>query len=168
MRQRHSALSDRRLRISRARPLLGTGRTVIVLLAAIGLIVGAAGLSIGGKPASAASTTWSTPVQIPVVGIGGNGTNQLKSISCASPTDCTAVGEDSDFQPFYVDETGGVWGTPTQVTSTRSFSTGFNSVSCTAVGDCTAVGTDTDAAIYDIETNGVWGPLSGLSQPDLT
>ena len=53
----------------------------------------------------------------------------LDSVSCVDPTDCTAVGADNIEQPFYVAESAGVWGTPTQL-AWPSGSGSFSAVSC--------------------------------------
>jgi hypothetical protein len=102
-------------------------------------------VSIGWKSAGAATTIWSTPVQIPVTGVGGNGTNQLTSIVCVDATDCTAFGSNSAGAPFSLNETAGVWGLPNGAWSAPSAS-GFGvgtltNISCVDAMDCTAVGT---------------------------
>lgn len=137
---------------------MGTGKTMSLLLGLTGLVVVAGGLSLGAWTPAGATTTWSTPIQVPMGGAGGAGETSISSVSCVDATDCTAVGQDAQSQAFFFRETAGIWGTPTQLTSPTGSSWGLNSVSCTGVGDCTAVGSDVEAPVYDTETNGIWAP----------
>jgi len=74
----------------------------------------------------------------------------LRSVSCSSPGDCTAVGEYS-----ISTQTDGVWG-PTVQLSTANGLVDTLAVSCVAPGDCTAVGADGTLPTYAVETDGVW------------
>jgi hypothetical protein len=59
---------------------------------------------------------------------------------------------------MYATETGGVWGTVTDVPGSPGGGGGFYSVSCAEVGTCTAVGNDDNhLPIYATESSGVWG-----------
>ena len=87
-------------------------------------------------------------------------------MSCASATDCTAVGGNG--QPFYATETGGTWGTPTEVPATGGGS--FIGVSCTTAADCAAVGSTSSPAVplvplYAVESGGSWGPATEATPP---
>jgi hypothetical protein len=85
-------------------------------------------------------------------GIQGNVSGQgfgtyLRSVSCASPGNCTAVGSftnrDEINEPFTMTSTNGEWETPqpAQFAEGDQFvAAGLNSVSCASPGNCTAVG----------------------------
>jgi LPXTG-motif cell wall-anchored protein len=96
--------------------------------------------------------------------------SRLKSVSCASAGNCTAVGTfktaAGGFEAFTMTSTNGVWGQATQAVfpfGRRDFSRDafFNSVSCASAGNCSAVGsfmnaTGGDEAFTMTSTNGVW------------
>jgi hypothetical protein len=86
-------------------------------------------------------------------------------VSCIDAVDCTAVGEDGNQQPFYVSETNGVWGTPTELAFLGGTGS-FSGVSCTDAVDCTAVGEDVGHGynwpIYAVETAGAWSTPAEL------
>jgi hypothetical protein len=85
-------------------------------------------------------------------GVQGNVSGQgfgtyLRSVSCASPGNCTAVGSftnrDEINEPFTMTSTNGEWelAQPAQFAEGVQFiNAGFNSVSCASPGNCTAVG----------------------------
>ena len=75
-------------------------------------------------------------------------------MSCVSVGAWTAVGADSNGQPIYATETGGVWGTATELTASGSGS--FTGVSCTDPTDCSAIGTGNGDALTSTESAGVW------------
>jgi hypothetical protein len=84
-------------------------------------------------------------VQGNVVGQGFG--TYLRSVSCASPGNCTAVGSftnrDEINEPFTMTSTNGEWelAQPAQFAEGVQFTdAGFNSVSCASPGNCTAVG----------------------------
>jgi hypothetical protein len=89
-------------------------------------------------------------------GVQGNVSGQgfgtyLRSVSCASPGNCTAVGSftnrDEINEPFTMTSTNGEWETPqpAQFAEGDQFiDAGFNSVSCASPGNCTAVGSSFD------------------------
>ena len=120
--------------------------------------------------------TWGAAHPVPhVAGLASTGYDaEVMSVSCASPGNCTAGGWAQDVagaQAFVVDETGGTWGSATEVPGSAALNVGadavVNSVSCTAVGDCTVGGfyaagpaghytVDQQAFVAD-ETGGIWG-----------
>jgi hypothetical protein len=106
----------------------------------------------------------------------------LKSISCSSPGNCTAVGMYFDKTLPYGDpgyehgvlltETGGSWASGVELALPAGgwfpvFTPSFGSVSCASAGNCTAVGTYRNlsgtAGLLVSETNGIWGP--GVEAP---
>jgi hypothetical protein len=121
------------------------------------------GLSIATSNVASAATTWGPPTQIaaPAAPLSGS----LAGVSCVDPTDCTGVGADDNGQPFFVTESGGVWGTATQL-AWPTGSGSFSAISCPSIGNCTAVGAGEDdpafttEPIYATETNGTWGPVT--------
>ncbi len=87
------------------------------------------------------------------------------SVSCASATDCVAVG----WGKIILNETGGTWSsmiTPAPANSWSLQAPWLFSVACPSVGNCVAVGTYTDAsnepvpaALIATETDGSWSAL---------
>ena len=94
----------------------------------------------------------------------------LSSVSCASPGNCTAVGEFANringYEAFTMTSTNGLWelARPAQFpagTQNETRSGSLNSVSCATAGNCTAVGRFVSsigivAAFTMTSTNGVW------------
>jgi IPT/TIG domain len=162
---RRSALHGRRQHFIGAK----TRAAGLALLASVGLIVAAtAGLSFLPSSIAGASTTWSKTTELS--GAPG-GSGLLAAVSCANATNCTAVGGDfqNTEQPFYVNETNGIWGTPTQLSTDPN--SGFNGVSCTGATNCTAVGTYFNSSnkgqpIYATETNGTWSTVTVMPPSD--
>jgi hypothetical protein len=136
-------------------------RTLATIVAATGLCVVTA-LSIAPSSVAGASLVWGTPAEVP------NGGGIFFGVSCPGTGECTAVGLDAS-QPTAATETGGVWGTGTEVPGTISGGAEFIGVSCTGAGECTAVGNDNDnnvnnsRAIAATESGGVWGTASEVS-----
>ena len=102
----------------------------------------------------------------------GPGTVFLDSVACPSSGTCAAVGYDTDWlgndHPLTEDETGGVWGDPTELPlpanamSVQGTGTALTSVSCPAVGACAAVGHYVDATgnyepLAVSQSGGAWG-----------
>jgi hypothetical protein len=119
----------------------------------MGLGAVATGVSVAPPAMAAAATiTLGSPVEL-------SGPGSLAGVSCSDATDCTAVGRDGQGQPFYMTETGGVWGSPTELAFPGG-SGSFTGVSCSDTTDCTAVGDDVghgyDWPIHAIETGGEW------------
>ncbi len=118
----------------------------------------------GGNPLILNETggVWGSP-QI-LSGIG-----QFNSVSCADATDCTAVGTgflETNFDPLYDSENGGVWQTPTTANPVNvGLGSWFNSVSCTDASNCTAVGTTSLLPISEVETSGVWAAPTLVNLP---
>jgi hypothetical protein len=113
---------------------------------------------------------------------GGDATpdNELKSVSCSSPGNCSAVGYYKNTSGYYegmtATETNGSWGAAVAAPLPSGFNTNPNvtlySVACTSPGDCVADGTyETSGGAYEAliltQTNGTWtaaaASLSGLS-----
>lgn len=96
------------------------------------------------------------------------------SVSCTSPTDCTAVGSG----PSAATETNGTWGRTSDFAGPTLIG-GFNGVSCVSAGNCTAVGGDEGIGdggnippflvpgqpIGARQVNGIWGPVAEISAP---
>jgi hypothetical protein len=93
-----------------------------------------------------------TPVTLSVPGAGVVAT--FSAVSCATVGACTAVGGDSNGQPIYATETGGVWGTATELATSASGS--FTAVSCIDPTDCSAIGNSAGEALDATETAGAW------------
>ena len=106
----------------------------------VGALV-AAGLAVWGvaAPASASAAVWGPPTEFS--GTPG-GAGVLTGVSCVSATDCTAVGQDGNEQPFYVTETAAGWGTPAEISGTPGGAGRLLGVSCVSPIDCSAVGQD--------------------------
>ena len=103
----------------------------------------------------------------PVVVIPGSLGDYTTQVSCTSAGNCTAVGNDTNNEPFYVTESGGTWGAITEISipagdiSIQLYE--FNSVTCTSATDCTAVGDDGSGPFYASESGGTWGPARGIA-----
>jgi len=93
----------------------------------------------------------------PQVGAPGAVTGLFTGVSCTSAVQCTAVGSDFHGEPFYANESGGIWGRGTEIGGGG----GFGAVSCTASSVCTAIG-KIGAAVFATEVDGVWtvGPAT--------
>ncbi len=142
-----------------------------VPLGGVIVIVASAALFVSPSVVAAATVSWSTPTQIPTPNGG-----QFTGVSCADPTDCTAVGVTNETStsgptPIAVTESNGIWGDlflfPGGGSLTESR---LISVSCDAPGDCTAVGDSGEdhgagahEPTYATETSGVWGPVTTFS-----
>ena len=101
--------------------------------------------------------TWGTATEVSGSPGGAGSFSYFAGVSCSEATDCTAVGEDGNDQSIYATESGGTWGTPTEVTGSPGNSE-FAGVSCSDATDCTAVGSDgSDQPIYATESGGTWG-----------
>ena len=107
-------------------------------------------------------------------------TANFLSVSCASPGNCTAVGQfrnsDDGYEAFTMTSTNGVWA----LARPAEFPAGvqaenpearFNSVSCASPGNCTAVGQfrnfdNSREAFTMASTNGVWALARPAVFPD--
>jgi hypothetical protein len=122
--------------------------------------------------------TWGEvqPIAAPA---GGQGEDELTSVSCAGAGDCSAGGDYADSldnpAAFVVSERSGKWGKATVVAGlpadTGTGNSTVDSVSCAAPGYCSAAGYAYHAfgsfasAILVTETKGTWakaGPVAGV------
>ena len=107
----------------------------------------------------------------------------LRSVSCASTGNCSAVGNyldsSSHRQGLLISETGGTWGSGVEPLLPAGAATGTNnpevildSVSCASAGNCSAVGDYRDNSHFDLglllaDIAGHWGPgLEAIMPPD--
>jgi lysophospholipase L1-like esterase len=122
-------------------------------------------LSSGGSAASSDRTaapgnTWGTIQKIP--GTTGR-QGAINSVSCASPGNCSAVGEyyvatstgsDEYAAGFVVSQVNGTWEKAQAVPDTADV---LNSVSCMSPGNCSAGGTQGNGAPFVVsQMNGTW------------
>jgi Putative Ig domain len=138
----------RRARVRAVRVLAAVTLTASFAAATVGVPV------IVSSGAEAASTGFG-----PVTEVSGSpgGGGIFTGVDCTGAGDCTAVGKDSNSAPMAANESGGAWGTPTEITAPGSGGE-FVSVTCTSSGDCTAVGADHDnEPIVATESGGTWG-----------
>ena len=119
---------------------------------------------------SESSGTWATGVEATLPANAGTNPNvRLKSVSCASPGNCTAVGSYADSstnrQGLLLSQTSGTWATGVEATlpanAGPSPAVELRSVSCPSVGTCTATGHYTDSStnhqgLLLSETSGTW------------
>jgi hypothetical protein len=101
------------------------------------------------------------------------------SVACTEPGDCAAVGsyiqEDGDKAAMAVTETGGVWGTASEIEPPANAASNpepdLASVACPAAGSCIARGEYTDnsgdeeAMVAGETDDGAWGPASEIELP---
>ena len=133
--------------------------TIVLSLLACLLLLALAACS----PAALASgnANWGTGVQAPLPANAASSPQvSLRSVSCASPGNCVAVGEYTDIsderQGLMLSEAGGVWGIVELESGVFP-----GSVSCPAAGDCTVVAGGKVLS----ETGGVWGSASRVTPP---
>lgn len=128
--------------------------------------------------------TWGNAEVVPgsaALNTGGEG--QIDGMSCASPGNCSAVGEYSTpaarsqpIHPFVVSEVNGTWGSAVKVPGLAALGgtrqSQLNSVSCASPGNCSAGGYLTSKsgqqAFVVSEVNGTWGSaqlVPGLAGP---
>jgi hypothetical protein len=121
---------------------------------ALAALVPAATASAAAATVTSAST-WGSVIEVPgTAALNQDGDSEVTSVSCASAGNCSAGGDYADaslhLQAFVVSETGGRWGTATEVPGTAALDTGgyawVTSVSCTTAGNCSAGGAYVDAA----------------------
>jgi hypothetical protein len=112
---------------------------------------------------------WGRAVSIGSPPGGGGRHSNLQAVACASPGNCTAVGDyriGSVLQAMRVRETSGRWGRPAELVMPSdadadpiAYMTG---IACPRPADCVAVGyygstaTEDQAAVAVVETAGVW------------
>jgi hypothetical protein len=121
-------------------------------------------LAVGEK-----NGTWGKA--IPVPGTAASARNAAVSVSCGSPGNCVAGGNEAPiiygpYQAFVVSQKNGSWGKATEVPGSAALNTGGNagvlSVSCESAGNCAAGGyyqgsSDHQQAFVASEHNGTWG-----------
>ncbi len=119
------------------------------------------------------SGTWATGVEatLPAGASSSNPNVSLRSVSCASAGNCTAVGSYIDssgnVQGLLLTESSGVWGAGVEATlpagaSSSGPNVSLRSVSCASAGNCTAVGSYIDSSghpqgLLVSESSGAWG-----------
>jgi len=124
-------------------------------------------------PAAAvpAAGLWGRAIAVPgLAALNKGGNAEVRSVSCAAPGNCAAVGFYSDGgghrQGFVVSERNGRWRQAVEVPGLGVLNKGrnadVNSVSCAAPGSCAAVGGYTDGGghrqgFVAVEQNSVWG-----------
>ncbi len=119
--------------------------------------------------------------QVPSAAASQN--EQVRSVSCPSDGECTAVGYFKDgsgtFQALLVSQSGAGWNPASEATLPADaaaspgsqFDLSVNSVSCSSAGDCTAVGSYDATSANDVEglelteTNGTWATGVAVSLP---
>jgi hypothetical protein len=121
--------------------------------------------------------TWGNAVEVPgTAALNAGGSAVVNAISCTSNGNCGAGGSytdvSGDIQGFVVSETGGAWGTATQVIDPSAIgsvnSSGVLSISCIATGSCSAVGLDTATGGVPVgfavsETSGAWSTATDIT-----
>jgi hypothetical protein len=121
--------------------------------------------------------TWGSAVEVPgTAALNVGGTATVNSVSCTSPGNCAAGGgytdASGDGQGFVVSETGGTWGTATEVVDPLAIGSvntaGVESLSCSATGSCSAVGLDVTTGgaptgFALTETGGTWGAATEIT-----
>lgn len=115
--------------------------------------------------------TWSAGVEAQLPGNANANQNvDVNQVSCASPGNCTAIGDYKDtsgnFEGLLLAQTGGTWSAGVEAplpagAATTSQSVNLPSVSCVAAGNCTAVGSYVDGAGHSqalllTEISGAW------------
>jgi hypothetical protein len=151
-------------------------QAVVVLVALSALVAGGAGAT------AAASGAWSQAVDLPLPPNASTTGFIAKSpaVSCPASGTCVAVSEyedsSGDGQAMAVNESGGVWGGATQITTlppnaaTTGLFSSLESVSCPASGSCAAIGWYIDSAAKEqmmavTETGGAWNQASEIALP---
>ena len=115
--------------------------------------------------------TWGKARAVPgSVALNKRGLAQINSVSCTSAGNCSAGGFylDASFntQAFVVSESGGTWGTATEIPGSAALDKGSPgamavAVSCGAPGDCSVTGSYTDGsglqqAFVADQSSGTW------------
>ena len=148
---------------------LGSGLAKIA--AGVAVLVSAVAFSAG----LAAAEPGFSPIQSIPLPAGSQPTDliQYGPTSCASTTDCTAVGGQFHGGPVADSESSGVWGVAAAI-AVLAGATGSESrlsaVSCPSVGDCVAVGnykvsrTSTQPLLVS-EVSGTWGAATSPTLP---
>ena len=125
-----------------------------------------------GFVASEQNGVWGRAIEVPGLGaLNKGGVGGVRSVSCASAGNCSAVGGYADShgrrQGFVASEQNGVWGQAIEVPGLGALSkgrrgAGTSSVSCASAGNCVAVGGYVDGhgnaqGFVVRERHAVWG-----------
>lgn len=118
---------------------------------------------------------WGRAFDIPgIVALDGHHIEQLNTISCGSPGNCSAggsYGNGSHERAFLVSEVRGHWGTPTLVAGLASLNQGaftaVTDISCSSAGTCGVVGSYSGTGGYVQtfalnEVRGAWGAATEI------
>jgi hypothetical protein len=121
---------------------------------------------------------WQSASEVTLPAHATNPAASLGSVACASAGNCVAVGyyadASADQQALVVGESGGMWGSGSEVTSPAGHATSpdayLNSVACPSAGNCVAVGGYEDSSSHEqamvvVESGGVWGSASPVTLP---
>ncbi len=115
---------------------------------------------------------WGSASEVTLPAHNTNPGADLSSVACASTGNCVAVGGYDGDEAMVVVESGGVWGSGSQVAPASAGSGGadLKSVVCPSKGDCVAVGYYNDAsshaqAMVVGESGGVWASASAVTLP---
>lgn len=171
MQYRAQSLPSRRVlpswRVLPSRRVLASGRGVLVLGAAAGLVLGTgAGMAsaqtqtamaqtAGAQSAGAATSAWHKAIEVPgSAALNTAGDAGIDSVSCGASGDCLATGVFSapanHDHPFLVTQSRGKWGQAQRVVGMPGLDRGNNaeisSASCTSPGNCTIGGFYEDRA----------------------
>jgi hypothetical protein len=117
-----------------------------------------------GFVVSEQSGRWGRAIEEPGPGTLNEQGAGVVSVSCASPGNCAAGGQDGDGQGFVVSEQHGVWGQAIEVPGLAALDQGRQaavpSVSCASAGNCAAGGYYSEhysQGFVVSEQHGVWG-----------
>lgn len=130
-----------------------------------------AGLSIFYGAALAGAEPGFAPIaEIPVPSGASPTESPVGSISCPTPTTCTAVGVTQSGAPFAVTETSGIWGTPQLIELPAGAISGTFAITCPSKDNCLAAGsyeTSSGAVMPSLveESSGVWGEATTVTPP---
>ncbi len=120
---------------------------------------------------------WATPVEAPgFAAFNLSAVAIINMLDCPTAATCVAAGalaqqSPVELEPFFIDETNGVWGDPVEVPGVSDLSDQniglVDSMSCGAPGDCSAGGnyldkSDESQAFLVNEVSGVWGTATQL------
>ena len=123
------------------------------------------------------SGSWAAVEAVMPQNIGANPAISLRSVSCAAPGDCTAVGDvrtGNDTQGLLLTESSGTWApglvAPLPGPGGPGVTVHLFSVSCAAPGDCTAIGYFAGAngvpGVLLTQTSGTWTTTAPPLPPD--
>ena len=119
-------------------PVAAVSRVLLTITALTAIVL--VPLTIGtATPAAAVTATGWTATTLPLP--TGSTQVYLDAVSCASATDCVAVGEDNNTNvPVAETLSGATWTAAAQPLPMGSTQVNLDAVSCTSATDCVAVG----------------------------